>query len=125
MTVKEKRKCRYIIHTATIAAGAIGAAKLPGSDMLMLSAIQGTMIMALGNALGVSVTKNSAKEMAKTFMIGKIGKGMAGMFLQAIPAFGNAINSVVAAALTEMLGWDTVKEFEERRKAENKEESVA
>ena len=116
ITAKEKRKCRCIIHTAAVVAGGIGVTKMPGSDTLIISAIQGAMILSLGRVLGVSVTKNSAKEMAKTFMIGKIGKGMSVLFLQALPFFGNAVNAAVAVSLTETLGWDTVNEFNERRK---------
>lgn len=122
ITQKERKKCQAIIHTTSLAAGAIGASKIPGSDIVIISAIQGAMILALGNVLNVSVTKNSAKEMAKTFMIGKIGKGMTGFFLQALPVLGNAVNAAVAITLTEMLGWDTVKEFDERRKEQNNTE---
>ena len=116
LSKKERKKCQTIIHTASLAAGTIGAAKIPGSDIVIISAIQGMMILSLGNVLGVAVTKNSTKEMAKTFMIGKTGKGIAGFFLQALPGLGNVVNATVAVTLTEMLGWDTVQEFDERRK---------
>lgn len=124
LTEKEEAKCKTIIHIAALAAGAVGAARIPGSDIMIISAIQGAMIMSLGSTLGVYVTKNSAKEMAKTLMAGYIGKGIARLLLQAVPIVGSVVNAGVAMTLTEMLGWDTVREFAERREKEWRKEEA-
>jgi uncharacterized protein (DUF697 family) len=115
MTKEEKKKCGAIIHTASVAAGTVGAYPIPGSDIFVIAAIQGAMIISLGAALNVSVTKTAAKEMVKTFMISQIGKNLAGCFVKLVPVVGSAVNAIIAASLTEALGWDSVIDFDERR----------
>jgi uncharacterized protein (DUF697 family) len=74
------------------------------------------MLLSLGTVFNVSITKTAAREIAKTFMMGKIGQYAAISLLKIIPGLGSVVNAAVAASLTEALGWDSARDFEERKK---------
>ena len=54
MTDDERKKCHAIIHTASVAAAAIGGGlvQLPGSDTVLITAIQVGMVIGLGAVFG-------------------------------------------------------------------------
>lgn len=99
-------KCHAIIHSAAVAAAGVGAglAQLPGSDSVPLSAIQISMVIALGNVFGISLDESSAKATMGTGLTTLIGRGTSQILVGWIPGFGNLINSSTAASITEALG---------------------
>ena len=57
MTSEEKKSCHGIIHTSSLLAGAVGAgfAQIPTSDNLLITPIQLTMTVALGEVFGIGI----------------------------------------------------------------------
>lgn len=107
---------RSIIHVfAAVAAGVgFGLAQLPGSDAPVLVALQAAMILALADRTDVSLTRAAAAEMALTMSATMIGRGLSQLLLGWLPAFGNALNAITAAAVTEGVGWFALRWFEKR-----------
>lgn len=91
------------------AAAAIGAAPIPGSDAVYLTALQMTMTADIFHIYGI---ENSIGELTRNFIQSKIvsalGKTIAGNLLKLIPGFGTvagaAINATVAATITYSMG---------------------
>lgn len=111
MTESQKEKCHYIIHGAAMAAGGIAALPIPIADIGPITAIQATMIISLARVFEIPITENLAKETAKTFMVGQIGKQIAASLSKIIPIIGSGVNATVAVGLTETLGWETAEDF--------------
>ena len=62
MNAKQKKECHTIIHTASVAAGGVGAGwHNPGSDNAVITPIQLTMTISLGRVFGKSLSEASAK----------------------------------------------------------------
>ncbi len=101
------QKIHGIIHTASAASAGVGAglAQLPGSDAPVLASIQTTMIIAVAEVHGASITKTAAAELLLTFSATIAGRGLSQWLVGWIPAYGNAINATTAAAVTEAVGW--------------------
>lgn len=116
MTDDQKEKCHYVIHSAAAAAAAIGAAPIPGADIIPIMGVQTAMIVSLARVFKVSITDEAAKEMAKTFIVGNIGKAIASSLSKIVPVIGSGINATVAAGLTEALGWETAESFANKAK---------
>ncbi|MGL5436937.1 MAG: hypothetical protein ACRDBO_16435 [Lachnospiraceae bacterium] len=114
MTEKQKKKCSTIIHTASTAAAGIGGglAQLPGSDNALITPIQLTMTISLGTVFGVELTESAAKAAIASVAGAAVGRAVSQIAVGWIPGFGNAINAVTAAGVTEALGWKLAKEFE-------------
>lgn len=115
MTKEQKKQCTAIIHTASAAAGGIGAglAQVPGSDNVLITPIQLTMTISLGKVFGVSLGESSAKAALGSAAASTIGRTASQVLVGWIPGIGNAINATTAAGLTETLGWLIAKEFDE------------
>lgn len=116
MTDDEKEKCHYIIHSAATAGAAIGFFPIPGADLAPICAAQGAMIVALARVFKLSITDEAAKQIAKTFIVGNMGKTLVAQFCKLIPVLGSGINATVAAALTEALGWEVAEDFDSKSK---------
>ena len=116
MTNDEKEKCHYIIHSAATAAAAIGVIPIPGADFAPICAAQVTMIIALSRVFKVAITDDAAKQTAKTFIVGNMGKTLVAQFSKIIPVLGSGINATVAAGLTEVLGWEVAEDFDLKSK---------
>ena len=113
MSNDERAKCHAIIHTASVAAGAIGAglAQIPTSDNLIISPIQLTMIISLGQVFGIQLTESAAASAAATATASVVGKTACQLLLGWIPVLGNFVNAGVAAGITESIGWMLANEF--------------
>ena len=111
----EKTKCNYVIHTASVAAGGIGIAPIPGADILPICAVQVTMILGLARIFNVV-----AEAQAKAYMVGNFGKMLAGELSKLVPIFGSATNATVAVGLTEYLGWEVAEDFYKKSLEENR-----
>lgn len=114
MTNEQREKCRAIIHTASVAAGGVGAglAQIPGSDNAVITPIQLTMVISLGGVFGRSISKSFAQAAIASTAGSTIGRAVSQFLLGWIPGFGNAINATTAAAVTETLGWAIAESFD-------------
>lgn len=117
-------KCHAIIHSAAVAAGGIGAglAQIPGGDIIPITGIQITMIISLGGVFDKELSKDQASNILKALGTGMVGKGIARQLVGLVPFWGNALKSGTAFTLTETLGWDVVRKFEEEEKEKERRE---
>ena len=76
MTDEQLLKCHGIIHTASLAAAAVGGglAQVPGSDNLVIVPIQITMVIALGQVFGISLTESAARAALATVATTNVGR---------------------------------------------------
>ena len=114
MTSEEKKSCHGIIHTSSLAAGAVGAgfAQIPTSDNLLITPIQLSMTVALGKVFGITMSQSSAKAALASAIGATVGRTISQVFLGWIPGVGNVINATTAATVTEAIGWALALEFE-------------
>ena len=117
MTSREIGLCNGIILSDSAAAAAIGAglAQAPGSDNLIITPIQLTMAVSLGEVFGISLDQRAAKAAVASAIAGTVGRTTAQVLVGWLPGVGNIINAVTAATLTEAVGWILAKEFEKQR----------
>lgn len=115
MTENQREKCNAIIHTASVAAGGVGAglAQVPGTDNAVIVPIQLTMVISLGAVFGVTLSESAAKAAIASASASTIGRTLSQVLIGWIPGLGNAINATTAAGITEALGWTIAKEFDE------------
>lgn len=107
MTEEQQVKCHAAIHTASLAAGAVGAglAQIPGSDSAPISAIQIAMVVSIGEVFGIKLTRRAAEATVASGLATMVGRGIAATLVGWIPIAGNIINASTAAGVTEALGW--------------------
>jgi len=110
-------KIHGIIHTASAGAAGVGAglAQIPGSDAPAIAGLQTTMIIAIAEERGISITRAAAADLLLTFAATTAGRGISQWLVGWIPGWGNAINASTAAALTEAVGWAADTYFAEGR----------
>ena len=115
MTEEQRAKCHGIIHTASLAAGSVGAgfAQIPGSDNAVIVPIQITMTSSLGSVLGVTLDESTAKAALATATASLTGRAISQFFVGWIPGIGNIINAATAVAITESIGWTIVNSFDQ------------
>ena len=115
MNAKQKKECHTIIHTASVAAGGVGAglAQIPGSDNAVITPNQLTMTISLGRVFGKSLSEASAKAALASVAAATVGRTASQVLVGWIPGIGNAINATTAAGITEAMGWLLAKEFDE------------
>ena len=117
MTDKQKKKCRAIIHSASVSAGVVGAglAQLPGSDNAVIVPIQITMTIALGAVFGKKLTKSAATSSLATATASTAGRAISQFLVGWVPGIGNAINAATAAGITEAIGWAVARDFDKNK----------
>jgi uncharacterized protein (DUF697 family) len=116
MTGTETALCNTIIHTASLAAGAVGAglAQVPCSDNLIITPIQLTMTISLGKVFDIELSRSSAEAAIASAATATTGRAASQVLAGWIPVAGNIINATTAAALTEAMGWLLATEFEKQ-----------
>ena len=111
--VETRKKCHHIIHAASLSAAIIGCSPIPFSDALLLVPIQLTMMSRLHKLFGQSWAEGMGKSLSKELVVVGLGKSAVGNIMKFIPAVGTiagaTVNATVASAITESLGWVTVK----------------
>ena len=113
MTNAQKVKCHAIIHGASVLSGAVGAIPIVTfADSFMITPVQISMTIALGQVFGQEITKNAAEGVAASQATAAIGKAASKVILSGIPVIGNIANGAVAASITETLGWLLVAQFD-------------
>ena len=107
---------RFIIHSATAMAAAGGALPIPGSDYIVLTAIQAGMMLKLSALYDQEVTRKTAVQFITNVLTSGAGKQLYRVGLQALKAAGwfggpwgtaavAALAATIAAAITYGLGW--------------------
>lgn len=116
MTSREIVLCNGIIHSASAAAGAVGAglAQIPTSDNLIITPIQLTMAVSLGKVFDIDLDQSAAKAAIASAAAATVGRTAAQVIGGWIPGVGNIINAATAASITETIGWILAKEFEKQ-----------
>lgn len=100
-------KCNEIIHAASITSGAMGAIPISIADAIPISAAQITMIILLGKVFGQQIEEAGAKS-----IIGAAASTFAGrQLVKWIPVVGWGVSAVVAAGVTEAIGWTAALDF--------------
>ena len=113
MTDSENSKCHAIIHSAAVAAGAVGAglAQIPLSDNAIIMPIQIGMVASLGNVFGKSLGETTIKSLISAAAGTVIGRSASQALLGWIPLLGNVINASTAFTITEAIGWAIANKF--------------
>ena len=114
MTSREKSLCNGIIHSASVAAAAVGGglAQVPTSDNLIIIPIQLTMAVSLGKVFGITLDQSAAKAAVASAAAATVGRTASQVLIGWIPGVGNIINATTAVTITEAIGWIMAKEFE-------------
>ena len=105
----QPRRVSRIIHNSAAAAATIGAgfAQVPGSDALLITPIQISMVIAIGKAYGIELSHSSATATISTLTATIVGRTTSQFLIGYVPIMGNIINATTAMALTEAIGWGT------------------
>ncbi len=117
LSSEEQKSCHKIIHKASTAAAAAaaGLAQIPLADTTVITPIQITMIISLGKVFGQEVSKATAKGILGSMIASYVGRSVAQVGWGWIPIVGNTSNAIVAATITEALGWLSVDHFYQER----------
>lgn len=107
MTDDQVTKCNIAIHTASVAAAAGAFVPIPGVDAVPITAIQVTMVLALGKVFDQKVSDSAAKGLIGAAASTFIGRSL----VKLIPIAGWAASSAVAAGVTEAIGWTVAVDF--------------
>ncbi|MDR0906066.1 MAG: GTP-binding protein [Oscillospiraceae bacterium] len=105
------KKCRAIIHTAAMAAGAAGAIPIPVVDALPIGAAQLTMIVGLGKVFDLTINRGVAKSIAGIGTATVVGRTVASSLSKLVPIIGPVFSAATAIAITEGLGWLVADDF--------------
>lgn len=107
-----KNGARKIVHAASVAAGAVGASPVPGSDAPLIAAVQSTMIYKLNSEFELDVATSTTTSVVAGILaitaVTQVGKTVVSNALKFIPGVGTVIGSAISAttaiALTEAIG---------------------
>lgn len=119
LTKEEMTKCHLIIHAASTAAAGVGAglAQIPLSDNAIITPIQLTMTVGLGQVFGIELSQAAAKAAVGSAGASMVGKAAVNLLVGWIPVVGNIINAGTAASVTEALGWVIARDFARQARA--------
>jgi uncharacterized protein (DUF697 family) len=112
LTNDQETKCNVIIHTASVATGAMGIIPIGPADTLMITPTQIAMIISLGAVFNIRVSESVAKSILSGLAASFVGRFVASILLNFIPFLGWAIKGGTAAGLTEAIGWAAVAHFQ-------------
>lgn len=106
-------KCNEIIHGASVAAAAAGAAgaQIPLIENAVITLIQIRMIIMLAKIFDRNLTKEAALGVLKGASAALLWRRGSQIFVFWIPGFGNMINAAAAASFTEAVGRMSAGQF--------------
>ena len=111
MTSSQSLKCGIVIHSAAVACGAAGMMPIPVVDAVPISAVQISMVLALGGIFHQKITESAAKAVISSAAGTLLGRTA----VKLIPGVGWFVSGTVAAALTEAIGWIVAKEYAQKK----------
>lgn len=94
-------KCGTAIHTAAAASAAAGAVPIPVMDAIPITAIQISMVIALGKVFDRKITESAAKGLVGAVAATFVGRNL----VKLIPIVGLGVSAAVASGVTEAVGW--------------------
>lgn len=110
---ENRKKSHQTIHAAALSAAIIGCSPIPFSDAVLLVPVQLTMMSRLHRIFGKSWSESLGKSLSRELIVVGLGKSAVGNVMKLIPGVGTVagatVNATVASAITESLGWVTVK----------------
>ena len=101
MTAQQYKQCQIAIHTASAASAAAGAIPVPIADAVPITAAQVAMAFRLGAIFHMQVTKTAAEGLVSAAASTLMGRTL----VKLIPLVGWGVSAVVAAGVTEAIGW--------------------
>ncbi|WP_046212644.1 YcjF family protein [Paenibacillus wulumuqiensis] len=112
-TIKEKSSTanKWIIGAAT-SAGAIGAAPIPGADIIPLTAIQIGLLTRLAALYERPLSRETAKEIVIASIVGNMGKSLFAQISKIFPGAGSVVGAGVAGSVTLALGYSVKYAYE-------------
>ena len=114
MTSDQVAKCNAAIHTASVAAGAVGVIPIPVVDAIPISGAQITMVIALGKIFDQKISDSAAKGLIGAAASTLVGRSL----VKIIPVVGWVVSAGVAAAVTEAIGWTIAVDFAKNARKE-------
>lgn len=117
MTSKQLKDCHTVIHTASVASGAAAYIPIPTADAIPISAAQVAMVMGLGTIFNQKLSEASVKGMIGATASAFLGRNI----VKVIPIIGWGISSIVAAGITEAIGWTIAVDFAKQQKTWSEE----
>lgn len=107
-----KNGARNIVHGASVAAGAVGASPIPGSDAPLIAAVQSGMIYKINSEFELDISTSTSTSVVAGILgvtaVAQIGKAVVSNALKFIPGVGTlvggAISAATAVALTQAVG---------------------
>jgi uncharacterized protein (DUF697 family) len=115
LTKKQAIWCHGIIHSASLACGAIGAVPIPVVDTIPITGTQVSMVVGLAKVFNNQMSKSDAQLLLKTVAAPLAGRTRAKAGLVFVPGVGWAINAGISATITEILGWSVANDFAIKR----------
>ncbi|OWA37904.1 GTP-binding protein [Saccharibacillus sp. O16] len=112
-TIKEKSSIanKWILG-ASASAGAIGAVPLPGADIVPLTALQIGLLTRLATLYERPISKEAAKEIVITAIVGNLGKTLFTQIVKMFPGAGTVAAAGVAGSMTLALGYSVKYAYE-------------
>ncbi|SDS90559.1 GTP-binding protein Era [Paenibacillaceae bacterium GAS479] len=104
--IKEKSTSanKWIVGAAA-SASAIGAAPIPGADIVPITAVQIGLLTRMAVLYGRPISKEAAKELVIATVVGNIGKSVFRQVIKLFPGAGSIAGASVAGAMTLALGY--------------------
>ena len=105
-SIKEKSSTanKWILAAATSAA-AVGAAPIPGSDIIPITGIQVGLMVKLAVLYEKPLSKDRAKELVIASLAGNVGKSLFRQAVKFIPGAGSIAGAGIAGSMTLGLGY--------------------
>jgi len=104
--IKEKSSTanKWILAAAS-SASLVGAAPIPGSDIIPITGIQVGLMVRLAALYDMPLSKDRAKELAVASLTGNIGKSLFRQVVKFIPGAGSIAGASIAGSMTLALGY--------------------
>ena len=121
MNERQFSKCKTIIRSSTFSNGVVVLSRVPFLDTITITTTQITMVLRLGKVFDINVTEVHAKELIIQLATTYLGRN----FLKSIPIIGSMSSAIVAAYITEVIGWTAAVKFFKVAKEKWAQENIA
>ena len=121
MTKYQENQATAIITAAAASAAAVSglSAQIPLADSVILSGIEITMTIKLGEVFGKEISNSIAWSIVLSQIGTLSGRAITKTVTGWIPGVGNIVNATTAFGVVEALGWSIVDYFDFTQKNTN------